>query len=273
MNTKTSWPHAPTHWLIERGTYIVTCGTYRKQHFLNVPEKLTLVRNLLLELAQRHNWKLQAWAVLSNHYHFVAASPDHPSTLTKMLSTLHTLSARDLNSMDDKPGRRIWYNYYDTRITYEKSWLARLKYVHHNPVHHGVVQNAELYEWCSAAWFARESPDAFVKTVNSFKIDQVKVYDDYESKASNEVAEACATYPVEKTPGVRQLDAALQRSAPQIPKRGRARALHIAPLLECGRLPFRFASLQPAAASLRVMPLLIPAHHNPKRTPTRLIRS
>ena len=180
MNTKTTcWPHAPEHRLCERGTYIVTCGTYCKQHFLNTPEKLTLVRNQLFELAQKYDWQLQAWAIMSNHYHFVAASPDNPATLKKMLSTLHTLSARDLNRIDNQPKRRIWFNYYDTRITYEKSWLARLKYVHQNPVHHGVAQNAENYEWCSAAWFAREGGNSFVKTVNSFKIDQVKVYDEY----------------------------------------------------------------------------------------------
>ena len=44
-----------------------------------------------------------------------------------------------------------------------------------------MAQNAELYEWCSAAWFAREGGNAFVKTVNSFKIDQVKVYDEYKN--------------------------------------------------------------------------------------------
>ena len=180
MNTKNpSWPHAPEHRLCERGTYIVTCGTYRKQHFLNTPEKLTLVRNLLFELAAKYGWQLQAWAVMSNHYHFVAASPDDPTTLKKMLSTLHTLSAAAFNHMDGKRGRRVWYNYYDSRITYEKSWLARLRYVHQNPVHHGVALNAEQYDWCSAAWFAREGGNAFVKTVNSFKIDQVKVYDEY----------------------------------------------------------------------------------------------
>ena len=179
MKAKPSWPHAPPHRLCERGTYIVTCGTYRKQHFLNTPEKLALVRDLLFELAQKHGWQLQAWAVMSNHYHFVASSPADAATLKPMLSTLHTLSARELNRMDNQPGRRIWYNYYDSRITYEKSWLARLKYVHQNPVHHGVVQNAEQYEWCSAAWFAREAGSTFAKTVNSFKIDQVKVYDDY----------------------------------------------------------------------------------------------
>jgi putative transposase len=174
-----AWPHAPPHRLSDTGTYIVTCGTYRKQHFLNSPEKLSLIRNLLFELAQKQDWQLQAWAIMSNHYHFVASSPGNPASLKTMLSALHTLSARDLNRIDEKPGRKVWYNYFDSRITYEKSWLACLNYVNHNPVHHGVVQNAELYEWCSAAWFARESSPAFVKTVNSFKIDQVKVYDDY----------------------------------------------------------------------------------------------
>ena len=184
----TSWPHAPEHRLFERGTYIVTCGTYQKQHVLNTPEKLSLVRNLLFELAEKYEWKLQAWAIMSNHYHFVASSPEDPTSLKKMLSTLHTLSARELNRMSGKPKCRVWYNYYDTRITYEKSWLARLKYVHHNPVHHGVVQIAELYEWCSAAWFARECGNAFVKTVNSFKIDQVKVYDEYDMECAGSTA-------------------------------------------------------------------------------------
>lgn len=196
MKTHISWPHAPPHRLLEKGTYIVTCGTHQKQHILNTSQKLTLVRDLLFELANKYDWQLQAWAILSNHYHFVAGSPDDTTTLKKMLSTLHTLSARDINRIDNTQGRKVWYNYYDSRITYEKSWLARLKYVHHNPVHHGVVENAELYEWCSAAWFARESPNAFVKTVNSFKIDQVKVYDDF---------------------GVRQLDGAL-RSGSSMPE-------------------------------------------------------
>jgi len=30
-------------------------------------------------------------------------------------------------------------NFWDTRLTFEKSWLARLKYVHHNPLYHGLV--------------------------------------------------------------------------------------------------------------------------------------
>jgi putative transposase len=116
---------------------------------------------------------------MSNHYHFIASSPPDAATLKIMLSHLHTVSARELNLRDGSPGRRVWYNYYDSRITYQTSWLARLKYVHNNPVHHDVVKNAELYEWCSAAWFTHAASNAFVKTVHALKIDRVRVYDEY----------------------------------------------------------------------------------------------
>jgi hypothetical protein len=35
----------------------------------------------------------------------------------------------------------------------EKSWLARLNYVHQNAVKHGLVPIAHQYPWCSAPWF------------------------------------------------------------------------------------------------------------------------
>jgi putative transposase len=88
-------------------------------------------------------------------------------------------TAKALNEMDGTPGRKIWHQYWDSRITYQPSYLARLQYVHHNPVHHGVALNADNYEWCSAAWFARTAEPAFVRTVASFKTDRLNVRDDF----------------------------------------------------------------------------------------------
>jgi len=176
-----TWPHAPAHRLSEKGTYMVTCGTYLKRHHLNEPARLNLVQELFFDLAERYGWQLQAWAFLSNHYHFVAHSPDDPETLRVFLSTLHTLTARDLNRMDKVPGRRVWYEFYDSRITYHRSYLARLKYVHYNPVHHGIVTNATDYSWCSARWFESSAGLAFRRTLESFKTDRISVLDDYET--------------------------------------------------------------------------------------------
>jgi putative transposase len=173
------WPHSPPHNLSEQGAYMVTCGTYRKDHLLNSPERLDMFEKLLFDAAAEHQWDLHAWAIMSNHYHFIASSPSDPSNLGKMTSKVHTLSARELNRLDRQQGRKVWFQYFDTHITFANSYLPRLKYVHQNPTHHGVVANAENYAWCSAAWFARTAKPSFRATVETFKTDRLNVIDDY----------------------------------------------------------------------------------------------
>jgi putative transposase len=105
------WPHAPIHQLDERGAYIVTAGTYLKHNLFAGAERLTLLHGTLLELAPRYGWRLQAWAVFSNHYHFVAISPADPHTLRDLIGHLHSDTARRIDPLDEAPGRRVWFNY------------------------------------------------------------------------------------------------------------------------------------------------------------------
>ncbi len=66
------------------------------------------------------------------------------------------------------------------RLTYENSYVARLNYVPQNPVRHGLVRIANQYPWYSAAWFERTARAAQVETIYAFKIDQLRVYDEFE---------------------------------------------------------------------------------------------
>jgi putative transposase len=184
------WPHSPPHHLEEQGAYMVTCGTYQKAHYLRTVERLTLVESSLFELAAEYGWQLRAWAVLSNHYHFVASSPEDPNNLSTMLSKLHTTTAIKLNKWDISPGRRVWYQHFDSHITFQTSYLSRLKYVHQNPVHHSVIANAENYSWCSAAWFKKSARLGFYHTVDSFKIDKLQVHDEFEVVAVDETSQS-----------------------------------------------------------------------------------
>jgi putative transposase len=177
--TMLKWHHAPVHRLIDKGAYIVTCGTLHKVHRLNAPERLTLVQDSLLALAEAFGWLMQAWSILINHYHFVAMSPDNPANLGEFQAQVHRETSRILNEWGGTPGRQVWFQYWDRHITYERSYYARLHYVHQNPVHHGVVPEATLYPWCSAGWFERRASRAFRKMVESFPIDRVKVYDEF----------------------------------------------------------------------------------------------
>jgi len=173
------WPHAPSRQVTGPGCYCVTASTLHKVRLFDTPEKLSLLENALLSALQDYGWQIQAWAVFTNHYHFVGVAPEAGADFPRMLGKLHKETASALNQIDGQLGRRVWFNYRDTELTYEKSHLARLAYVINNPVKHGLVSNAENYEWCSASWFRERADRSFYETVLSFKTDRVNVEDDF----------------------------------------------------------------------------------------------
>ena len=173
------WHHAPPHEFIPNSIYMVTAATHHKVPLFDTPEALDYLLNTIHAECQRFGWIPEAWAVFNNHYHLVARGPDQATSLPGLVRSIHSRTAQWINKRDDQAGRKVWFNYWDTCLTYQRSYLARLNYVHSNPVKHGLVPAAEQYKWCSMDWFLRESNPAFRKTVLSFKTDTVKVPDDF----------------------------------------------------------------------------------------------
>jgi putative transposase len=176
------WPHAPVHQLSENGTYFVTAGTYLKAHNFRTPQRLEVLQRGLLTVTRDFCWELEAWAMFSNHYHFIAHSLSdlgNANSLSQMLGVLHTRTAGWINRLDKAPGRKVWHNYWDTRLTYQKSYLARLNYVHQNAVKHGLAPVANHYRWCSARWFEGVASPAMVRSIYRFKTDALSVRDNF----------------------------------------------------------------------------------------------
>ena len=67
------WPHAPAHQLSQ-------CGTYLKEHHFRGRDRLGVLQRGLLTVTSDFGWALEAWAALSNHYHFV---PTHRRRRTR----------------------------------------------------------------------------------------------------------------------------------------------------------------------------------------------
>ena len=103
------WPHAPVHKLGETGAFIVTAGTYRKTHHFKKSCLLDFLQTTLCSEADRFGWQLQAWAVFSNHYHFVAVSPPNARTLKDLLRRLHSITAREANRVNGSRGQQVWH--------------------------------------------------------------------------------------------------------------------------------------------------------------------
>ena len=146
-----------------------------------MPQRLDVLHRGLLKVAHDFSWRLEAWAIFSNHYHFIAHSPSNSAAdrLGQMLGVLHTRTAAWVNRLDKTPGRKVWHNFWDTRLTYQRSYFARLNYVHQNAVKHGLVPVANQYPWSSARWFEETSSPAMVQSVYRFKTDKLSINDSF----------------------------------------------------------------------------------------------
>lgn len=177
------WPHAPPHRLGTSGSYFITASTLHRERRFHDATRLDLLHDALLAHAKEFGWQLEAWAVFSNHYHFIARPSKEEQVsadLGMMCKALHEWTARKLNALDQTPGRSVWHNYWDTHLTFENSYRARLNYVMQNPVKHGLVKMAKHYPWCSAAWFERVNASSWVQTIYRFRTDKLQIEDDFE---------------------------------------------------------------------------------------------
>jgi putative transposase len=174
-----SWPHAPPHYFTPQGVYLITAATLDRKRLFDSGAKLNLLRDTTFDLAKSYELLLQAWTFFSNHYHLVISFENTKTTHRDFVRHLHRELATRLNRIDGTLGRRVMYEFWDSHLTFEKSWLARLNYVHQNAVKHALVPLANQYPWCSAPWFESNAQSSFVKSVYSFKTDRIKVPDDF----------------------------------------------------------------------------------------------
>lgn len=171
--------HQPSHLYIQNGTWIITVGTYQKQHIFLQRQELTMLQKVIFSKAYHEGWELRAWAIFSNHYHLIAVSNENSSPINTFISSINRASAYLINQQQCSEGRRVWYRYWETLLTYQKSYLARLKYVMENPVKHRLVTNAKDYPWCSASWFAKTASKKFCDNVERFKTQNLNIIDDF----------------------------------------------------------------------------------------------
>jgi putative transposase len=171
--------HTPPHLFRPHSIYMVTGGTLKKRSLLDSDSKKEHFLTTLIERTRKLAWELEAWAILPNHYHIIARAPENAGKLKTLIQSVHSISGKHLNQQDNTPGRRTWYNYWDTCITFERSYMARLNYVHVNPVKHGLVERADDYPYCSYRWFVERADPVFRDRVLSHPIDRLRVMDDF----------------------------------------------------------------------------------------------
>jgi putative transposase len=101
------YKHSPPHLFRPNAIYMLTASTLRRSRLMQPIERRRFFVKTLSERAEALDWRLEAWAVLPNHYHFIARAPEAPSTLTALVRSVHSITAKDFNLRDGTPGRHV----------------------------------------------------------------------------------------------------------------------------------------------------------------------
>lgn len=175
------YEHNPPHLFIPNAKYFITGTTYQKKMWFKDNKTKEQLLNSISIGFDKYGWIMEEWVILDNHYHLMGNAPDDSGTLPVMMKGIHKFTALWIkkNIPDAKGAERIMYNYWDTCITFEASYFARLHYIWHNPVKHGYVKNAE--EWVFGSYSRRGEQDKewLGKIKANYPCDKVNVNDDY----------------------------------------------------------------------------------------------
>jgi putative transposase len=174
------YAHTPPHLYQACAKYFITASTYGRKRLLDDPAKERLFSSLL-RACDKYGWKLDDWVILDNHYHIMTTAPNAEVNLSTFVAEYHKFAALFVkkNNAAARNVPKIFNNYWDTCITYENSYFARLNYIYCNPVKHNYVKNAEEYPWGSF-YFRHRSDGAYIEgLMKKFPFDEVKIEDAY----------------------------------------------------------------------------------------------
>lgn len=129
----------PPHIYAQDAVYFLTGSTLRRQRFLAVGERRSLLHDILQQAIKDYGVTLYAWVILADHYHLLIKTGD-VAPLWKFIKRFHGESAMRLNKLDQTPGRQVWYQYWDRFPRNDEDFWSYFNYIHINPIKHRYVQ-------------------------------------------------------------------------------------------------------------------------------------
>jgi REP element-mobilizing transposase RayT len=116
--------------------------------WLRNPAVAEIVLNALL-FFNNQRYTLHAWVIMPNHIH-VLFTPTAGWTLTKILHSWKSFSAREANKVLDRTGEFWQPEYFDRAIRDERGFIAAVEYIEFNPVKAGLCANPQEWRFSSA---------------------------------------------------------------------------------------------------------------------------
>jgi putative transposase len=151
--------------------HVVQRGARRMDVFFGADDRQEYI-NLLSQSASKHSLNFLAWCLMSNHAHFVVV-PGQSESLSATFGETHRRYRR---RVDFREGwrRHLWQERFHSYPMDERHLLSAVRYVEMNPVHAGLVERAEDWEWSSARYhLGLSSADWLVRERSLLGLEQL----------------------------------------------------------------------------------------------------
>lgn len=172
--------HNPPHLFKPNAKYFITSSTLDRYPYLKTDSAKDAALNYLTKSLEHYEWKLEDWVILDNHIHIMTSAPTKAETLSKVMKNFHRFTANWLSKNNVKKVKeKYFHNYWDTCITYENSYYARINYIWFNPVKHEYVSSPEKWRYGSYYYRYQADEKETKEIMKRYPFDKIKIDDDF----------------------------------------------------------------------------------------------
>jgi len=136
---------------IPGGTWFFTANLLQRHHNDLLIREISLLRETVRRVRERHPFHIDAWVVLPEHLHCVWTLPSGDSDFSKRWRLIKSGFSRALPKTERRSDvrktageRGIWQrHYWEHFIRNDADFQRHVDYVHVNPLKHGYVKRVE----------------------------------------------------------------------------------------------------------------------------------
>jgi len=130
--------------------HFITFSCFHRLPLLDAPGAKETVEAVLEQTRARHLARVYAYVLMPEHVHLLINEPPR-ILLSQLLKAVKQMTSRKLRG----PREKFWQDrYYDRNVHGEKARSEVIRYIHRNPVKHGLVEKPEDWPWSSFRHYA-----------------------------------------------------------------------------------------------------------------------
>ena len=130
--------------------HFITFSCYQRQPLLRRPGSADMFEQALEQARMKYGFFVYGYVVMPEHVHLLVSEPEHATLATALKAIKQSVARRQV-----KTGEHFWMErYYDFNVGTPEKLVEKLKYIHRNPVHRGLVDKPEDWPWGSYRHYA-----------------------------------------------------------------------------------------------------------------------